>query len=192
MSDDPSVQSRMGSVGRVVPGVEVEIRLSNGTIAGPGEHGEVYLRGAQVSGEYLNGGGAEKSWFDTRDLGYFDDEQYLFIIGRVDDTIIRGGENIAPAMIEDVLLEYPGVGQAVVVGMPDEEWGQRIVAVVVSDGRTVDRDDLLSWSAGRLRSSLAPRELHVWDELPTNDAGKVVRRDVIRQLSSLERQHGDR
>jgi len=185
-SEDEAIAARIGSVGRVVPGIEVEIRESDGGVAATGETGEIFVRGAQVSGEYVDVGGGGEGWFATRDLGYLDAGGYLFVLGRADDTIIRGGENIAPAMIEEVLLDAPGVAEAVVVGLPDEDWGQRLAAVVVSDGRALDVDQLRDWCRGRLRSSLTPEELAVWPELPVNDMGKVLRRDVMRRLASGE------
>ena len=92
----------------------------------------IYLRGEQISGEYATGSLLDDDgWFCTRDRGWVDADGYLFIEGRADDTIIRGGENIAPAEIEEVLLAQPAVAEACVVGLPDDEWGQRIVAAVV-------------------------------------------------------------
>ncbi len=109
-SDDPVVRARLGSAGRIVPGVEAAVRDALGQVLPAGEVGEISVRGEQVSGEYLGQGTAldDDGWFPTRDRGWIDDEGYLFIEGRSDDTIIRGGENIAPAEIEDVLLEHPG------------------------------------------------------------------------------------
>ena len=126
---------RLGSVGRLVPGIEVEIRDDDGMPVVAGEPGEIWVRGQQVSGEYRGADPLDADgWFPTRDRGWLDDDGYLFIEGRADDTIIRGGENIAPAEIEDVLLRHPGVRDVAVVGVPDEEWGQRIAAVVVRRG----------------------------------------------------------
>ncbi len=167
-------RGRLSSAGRIVPGVEVEVR-----------HGEIWVRGDQVSGEYLgreapiDAGG----WFPTRDRGWVDDDGYLFVEGRVDDTIIRGGENIAPAEIEDVLLSHPAVRAAAVVGLPDEEWGQRIAAAVVcSDGAQVDGEELREWARARLRSSRTPDVIAFRDELPHTETGKLLRRAVAADL----------
>ena len=101
--------------------------------SGAGEAGELFVRGEQVSGKYTDIGSVldAEGWFPTKDVAYLDDDGYLFIGGRSDDTIIRGGENIAPAEIEDVLVEHPHVHDCAVVGAEDPEWGQIIVAVVV-------------------------------------------------------------
>ena len=132
-SSDDSVIRRLGSVGQPVPGVEVQIRSDDGGVLGPGETGELFVRGEQVSGRYAEIGSVldAEGWFPTKDIAMLDEDGYLFIGGRSDDTIIRGGENIAPAEIEDVLVEHPLVRDCVVVGPEDPQWGQIIVAVVV-------------------------------------------------------------
>ena len=130
---DEAVARRLGSVGQPVPGIEVQIRADDGTVLGPGQAGELFVRGDQVSGRYAEIGSVldAEGWFPTKDVAMLDESGYLFIGGRSDDTIIRGGENIAPAEIEDVLVEHPDVHACVVVGPEDPEWGQIIVAVVV-------------------------------------------------------------
>ena len=108
---------------------------------------------------------------------------YLFIGGRTDDTIIRGGENIAPAEIEERLLAHDDIADAVVVGVPDEEWGQRLEAAVVPrTGRTVDVPALRDYAREHLRSSKTPDRIVVWDELPRNDVGKLIRREALRRM----------
>ncbi len=179
-SADPAVRDRLGSVGRALPGVEFQIRRDDGSLAAPGETGLVFVRGTQISGEYgghsaLDGDG----WFATRDQGRLDSDGYLFIEGRADDTIIRGGENIAPAEIEDVLLTYPGVREAAVIGMPDPEWGQRLVAVIVGEA---DPDEIKQWARQRLRSSKTPEAIVFRHELPKTETGKVLRRVLQAQL----------
>ncbi len=134
-SRDEQVARRLGSVGRPVPGIEVQIRAEDGTVLGPGETGELFVRGPQVSGKYTGIGSVldREGWFATKDLAMVDEDGYLFIAGRSDDTIIRGGENIAPSEVEDVLIEHSGVREVAVVGLEDAEWGQIIVAVVVPE-----------------------------------------------------------
>ena len=113
----------------------------------------------------------------------------LFIGARADDTIIRGGENIAPAEIEDVLLTHPDIADAAVVGVPDDEWGQRIEAVVVlRDGATIAAEDLRSYCRDRLRSSKTPDRIAVWDALPHTDTGKLLRRAVAAAMTVPTRQ----
>jgi acyl-CoA synthetase (AMP-forming)/AMP-acid ligase II len=179
---DPAVRDRLGSVGRALPGVEFQIRAEDGTALGPGRSGLVFVRGEQISGEYgaqsvLDAGG----WFATRDRGRLDGGGYLFIEGRADDTIIRGGENIAPAEIEDVLLAHPGIVEAAVLGLPDAEWGQRLVAVVVGDGEPAE---IQQWVRERLRSSKTPGTIVFRAELPKTDTGKLLRRVLLAELES--------
>jgi acyl-CoA synthetase (AMP-forming)/AMP-acid ligase II len=184
-SDDPAARARLGSAGRLIPGIEIQVRDDNGQPAGTGQAGELWVRGEQVSGEYVGRGASvdEGGWFPTRDRGWLDDEGYLFIEGRSDDTIIRGGENIAPAEIEDALLRHPAVAEAAVVGVPDDEWGQRIAAVVVPRaGASVDSAELREWVRQRLRSSKTPDQVEVWESLPHTDTGKLLRRQVLSNL----------
>jgi acyl-CoA synthetase (AMP-forming)/AMP-acid ligase II len=173
---------RLGSVGRALPGVEIQIRRENGEPAATGETGLVFVRGEQISGEY---GGRSvldaEGWFSTRDNGRLDDGGYLFIEGRADDTIIRGGENIAPAEIEDVLVACPGIVEAAVVGVPDPEWGQRLVAVVVGEG---EPEDVREWVRARLRSSKTPDAVVFRAELPRTETGKLLRRTLLAELES--------
>ncbi|TDC56799.1 long-chain fatty acid--CoA ligase [Actinomadura sp. KC345] len=181
-SDDTAVRARLESVGRALPGVEFQVRDDDGTPLPVGETGLVFVRGEQISGEY--GGRSaldEEGWFPTRDRGRLDADDYLFIEGRADDTIIRGGENIAPAEIEDVLLTHPDITEAVVVGPPDPEWGQRIVAVVVGSG---DPAEVRRWVRDRLRSSKTPDAIVFRGELPKTDTGKILRRTLLADLES--------
>jgi acyl-CoA synthetase (AMP-forming)/AMP-acid ligase II len=188
LSDDLHVQRRLSSVGQVLPMVEIEIRDEFENVVGAGESGLIYLRGEQVSGEYAGKSLLDsEGWFCTRDQGSIDSEGYLFIEGRVDDTIIRGGENIAPAEIEEVLLAQVGVTGACVVGLPDDEWGQRIVAVVVLEaGHFVDLDELREAVRATLRGSKTPEEIIVRDSLPHTETGKMLRRVVQSELLACE------
>ncbi|BBX69096.1 class I adenylate-forming enzyme family protein [Mycolicibacterium psychrotolerans] len=185
---DETAIRRLGSVGRPVPGIEVEIRADDGTVVGPDEPGELFVRGEQVSGKYTDIGSVldENGWFPTRDVAYLDGEGYLFIGGRSDDTIIRGGENIAPAEIEDVLVEHPHVRDCAVVGADDPEWGQIIVAVVVAhQGTEPDSEDLRAHVRAQLRGSRTPDRVVFRDELPTNATGKVLRRELVDELNAV-------
>ena len=175
---------RLGSVGKVLPGIEVEVRDEAGTVLPVGEPGLVFLRGEQVSGEYDAGSVIDEGgWFPTRDRGWIDDEGYLFIEGRADDTIIRGGENIAPAEIEDVLVRHPDVDSACVVGLPDTEWGQKIAAaVVLRPGREGDVETLQAYCREHLRGSKTPEVIVFRDELPHTPTGKLLRREVLADL----------
>jgi acyl-CoA synthetase (AMP-forming)/AMP-acid ligase II len=128
----------------------------------------------------------EDGWFPTRDRARMDSDGYLYIEGRTDDTIIRGGENIAPAEIEDVLLRHPAVKDVAVLGRPDDEWGERIVAVVVREpsADAVDAESLRAFVRERLRGSRTPDEI-VWrEELPLTATGKLLRRQLVEEIVS--------
>jgi acyl-CoA synthetase (AMP-forming)/AMP-acid ligase II len=187
ISDDPKIRARLGSVGVIVPGMALQIRDEVGDEVAPGGTGRVWVRGDQVSAQYagrdreLDSGG----WFDTRDLGYLDEDGYLFLGGRADDTIIRGAENIAPAEIEDVLLAHQDVDDAVVVGIPDAEWGQRIeAAVVLRTGATARPADLREHVRTHLRGSKTPDRIAIWDELPRTETGKLIRRRAAERITA--------
>jgi acyl-CoA synthetase (AMP-forming)/AMP-acid ligase II len=183
---DEAVAKRLGSVGQPVPGIEVQIRDENGGVLPAGMPGELYVRGEQVSGRYTGIGSVldAEGWFPTRDIATLDDAGYLFITGRSDDTIIRGGENIAPAELEDVLIEHPNVHEVAVVGVEDPQWGQAIVAVVVSvPGAAQDPDELREYARKYLRGSRTPDRVVFRDELPTNATGKLLRREIVDSLT---------
>lgn len=184
-SDDPVVRARLSSVGKIVPSIELEIRGFDDLPVGPGVTGRICVRGDQVSAEYAGIGKAvdERGFFDTRDNGYVDEEGYLFIAGRLDDTIIRGAENIAPAEIEEVLLRHEAVLDVAVVGVPDDEWGQRIeAAAVIRPGFDISAEELRAFVRSSLRGSKTPDRIVYWDELPRTVTGKLVRRNVLTKL----------
>ncbi len=186
-SDQPGARVRLGSVGRVIPGVEVEVRDDAGAPLPDQSPGLIFLRGEQVSGEYAGVSVLDaEGWFPTGDKGWVDDEGYLFIEGRADDTIIRGGENVSPAEIEDVLMQHPAVEDAAVVGVPDDEWGQRIAAVVCidDDGGDIAAEELAEWVRKHLRSSKTPDLVVFWPELPRTPTGKLLRRQILSDLSA--------
>jgi acyl-CoA synthetase (AMP-forming)/AMP-acid ligase II len=187
-ASDSAVVKRLGSVGRPVPGIELEIRDDEGKVLPPGETGELFVRGEQVSGRYTGIGSVldENGWFPTKDIAMLDEEGYLFIGGRSDDTIIRGGENIAPAELEEVLVEHPQVRDVAVVGVEDPQWGQAIVAVVVPrPGAEPDPEELREHVRKSLRGSRTPDRVVFRDELPTTPTGKVLRREIIETLEGL-------
>jgi acyl-CoA synthetase (AMP-forming)/AMP-acid ligase II len=183
-SDDREVRRRLGSVGRPLPSVELSIRDVDGKPVAAGEEGEIWVRGDQVSGEYLNvrPNRPEGGWFPTKDCGWVDADGFLFLGGRLDDVIVRGGENISPGEIEDVLRLHPAVRDVAVVGVPDAEWGERIAAVVVSD-RAPNPEDLRGWVRERLRSTRTPQDVVYRDALPYNETGKLLRRALKQELA---------
>jgi len=184
-SDDPALRRRLASVGRPLPGVEIEIRDAEGKPVVSGERGEIHVRGEQVAGEYLERGSqlGAGGWFATRDGGSLDAEGFLFVEGRTDDVIVRGGENLSPGEIEEVLLAHPAVADCAVVGVPDEQWGEAVAAVVVPHpGAAVGTEELREWVRTRLRSSRTPERIEFRGELPYNETGKLVRRRLRAEL----------
>ena len=186
-SNDPVARARLGSVGRPLPTVEIEIRDEEGKVLPSGERGEIYVRGEQVSGEYRERSALDaKGWFPTRDAGWMDAQGYLFLAGRADDVIVRGGENISPGEIEDVLLSHPGIADAAAVGVPSVEWGEAVgIVIVAKPNQPLPSDDeLRALIRNRLRSSRVPERIAVLDALPYNEMGKLLRREVRKLFQS--------
>jgi acyl-CoA synthetase (AMP-forming)/AMP-acid ligase II len=180
-SDDPAVRARLASVGQALPTVELEIRNEAGQRLQAGERGEIYVRGEQVSGEYRERSALDANgWFPTRDAGWLDEAGYLFLTGRADDVIVRGGENISPGEIEDVLLSHPAIADAAAVGVQSAEWGEAVgIAIAVRPAHAAPgEDELRALVKDRLRSSRVPEQIKVVDALPYNEMGKLLRREV--------------
>ena len=184
--DDHQDHSKLGSVGRPLPTLELEIRDADGNPVGPGEMGEIHVRGEQVAGEYLGRSVlTDDGWFPTNDLGHLDEDGFLYLDGRQDDVIVRGGENLSPGEIEATLIAHPAIADACVVGVPDTEWGEVVAAAVVLDpGQTVDVDEIKEFVRERLRSTKTPEVIDVRDELPNNETGKLLRRVVRDELGA--------
>lgn len=185
-SDNLLVRARLGSVGRPLPGVEIRIINDDGVDAESGESGEIQIRGRQVSGHYLEVAARvyDDGWLRSGDRGWFDADGYLFCEGRGTDTIIRGGENIGVAEIEDTLLKHPAVSEVAVVGVPDMEWGERIGAMVVNQpgATTADTDHLREWVRRQLGSLKVPELITIAKELPQTPTGKILYREVLRRI----------
>ena len=185
-SSDPAVRARRGSVGQPLPTLEVTVRDELGREVPPGTVGELWVRGGQVSGEYRGAEGSDDGgWFCTRDSVHLDEDGYLFVHGRLDDVIVRGGENLSPGEIESALLEHESVEQAAVVGIPDTEWGERVVAAVVpAPDKKVVESELQDHVRALLRSTKTPERIAVFDELPFNETGKLLRRTLREELAA--------
>ena len=189
-SSDATVRARLGSVGRPLPMLEVEIRDESEAVVPAGEKGEIWVRGEQVSGEYVGRSVLDaEGWFRTRDAGWFDADGFLYVDGRLDDVIVRGGENISPGEIETVLHAHPAVADVAVLGIPDTEWGETVAAVVVlhaagSGSEDVTDAALQEWVRERLRSTKMPTVIEFRTELPYSPTGKLLRRVLRDELSS--------
>lgn len=186
---EPAVRARLSSVGRPVPGIEIKVVDETGKDLAEGSTGQILVRGAQVSGEYVGQGSRrdDEGWLETGDRGRVDIDGYVYVDGRGDDTIIRGGENIAPAEIEDTLLHHPAVATVAAVGLPDEEWGERIaVMLTLRPGVDATPEELRTWAHDKLGSLKAPQVIAVRDELPHTATGKVLRRQIRAELGEGE------
>jgi long-chain acyl-CoA synthetase len=177
---------KAGSVGLPLPGVEVGVVDAAGQLLPAGQAGEVVVRGPNVMRGYLGrpGESAEvlrDGWLHTGDVGRFDDDGYLTLVDRVKDLIIRGGENIYPKEIEDVLYAHPAVLEAAVVGRPDAVFGEQPVAfVALRTGRSAVRDDLIEHCLKSLARYKVPREILIEEALPKNAVGKIAK-PVLRE-----------
>jgi acyl-CoA synthetase (AMP-forming)/AMP-acid ligase II len=183
-SDDPVIRRRLSSVGQPLPTLELEIRGPEGEALPPGQSGEVYVRGDQVAGEYLHRKAIQDDgWFATNDGGWLDEHGYLYVEGRLDDVIVRGGENISPGEIEDVLREHPKVADVAVLGLPDTQWGEKVAAVIVAAGERPTIEELAACVKSKLRSTKTPETWEFRDVLPYNETGKLLRRVLKAELS---------
>lgn len=185
-SNDPSVRARLSSVGQPLPGVEVSVRDGFGQPVPAERVGQIWVRGAQVSGEYEGfESSLENGWFNTRDAGRLDEDSYLYVYGRLDDVIVRGGENLSPGEIEAVLLKHPAVAEAAVFGVPDVEWGEvAAAAVVLEPDASVTPAELREHVRAKLRSARTPERIMFRDELPFNETGKLLRRVLRGELTA--------
>ncbi len=185
---DELVLRRLTSIGRPLPDVEVKVVDDAGNALGTGETGEILVRTPRVMKGYAGNveGGArsdDDGFLHTRDLGFIDDEGYVFLVGRADDMIIRGGENIAPAEVEGVLQTHPAVDEVAVLGLKNEEWGQVVAAaVVLRAGASVSPDELGEHCRARLATFKKPEVVQIIDELPRNPLGKILRNELRKQL----------
>ncbi len=169
-------ERRPGSVGLPLPGVEL--------ILSDGDEGEILLRGPNVFAGYWERPDATAEsfadgWFRTGDLGSFDPDGYLRILGRLKELIITGGLNVYPREVEDVLLSHDGVGEVAVVGAPSEEWGELVTAFIVPAADRPTERALLEFAAERLAPFKRPRAIHFVDSLPRNALGKVLKRELV-------------
>ncbi|MBI2959087.1 MAG: AMP-binding protein [Betaproteobacteria bacterium] len=174
------------AVGRPIRDVELRILDEAGRDVSAGAVGEVFVRGPGLfSGYYKDPERTRKShrgeWFSLGDLGRLDEQGYLYLVDRKQDMIISGGENIYPSDIEEVLLGFPGVKEAAVIGTPDETWGELVTAIVVPrEGEAVPERELIEYCGARLPSYMKPRRVEFVAALPRNPVGKVLRR-VLRE-----------
>ena len=181
---------RLTSVGLPLPDVEVQVLDDDNKPLPANEIGEVVIRTPRVMKGYAGQESATAAlldadgWLHTRDMGYLDEDGYVYLVGRKDDIIIRGGENIAPAEIEAVLHAHPSVDEAAVIGIPDVDWGQKIAAfVALRPGKTASNDELADFCRQRLASFKKPEIIRFVDALPKNPLGKILKKELKSQFT---------
>ena len=187
----PEDHDRRGSCGRPFTVVEAAIFDENDRPLPPGERGEIVCRGPQTMAYYWNRPEAtaeafRNGWLHTGDIGVMDADGYFYIVDRKNDLLISGGYNVYPREVEDVLLAYPGVVEAAVVGMPDERWGDRVVAVVAG-APGLDLESLSAYARDQLAPFKRPKDILLWPELPKSAANKILRRTVRDRLLAQEK-----
>ncbi|HVC44094.1 MAG TPA: AMP-binding protein, partial [Candidatus Binataceae bacterium] len=173
---------RLNSIGKPLPDVEIGVRGEDGKLLGSGEVGEIIIRTPRIMKGYAgrsDDAALADGWRATGDLGWVDEEGYVFFAGRKDDMIIRGGENIAPAEIETVLMSHPAVDECAVIGVPSVEWGQTVKAFVVARaGASIAPEELSEFCRSRLASFKRPEQIELIEALPKNPLGKILRKDL--------------
>ncbi len=179
---------RVGSVGQVLHQVEVQIRDMDGNRLPDGQRGEICARGPNVMKGYLNNPEAtaaafwEGGWLRTEDIGMFDEDRYLFIVDRLKDLIITGGENVYPREVEELLYTRPEVEECALIGVPDDNWGERVTAVIkVRAGQTLEPEKMSAFLKSSLAPFKVPKDFLVVDELPKSATGKILKRELRTQ-----------
>jgi acyl-CoA synthetase (AMP-forming)/AMP-acid ligase II len=186
--DGSIARQRLSSAGRPSPLCTVAIMSPDGTVLAQGDRGEIVVRGSLVMPGYYKNEPAtlEASaygWHHTGDIGYLDDDGYLFIVDRAKDMIITGGFNVYSTEVEQAVLSHPDVQDCAVIGVPDDKWGERVVAVVQPHPqRSITGSELMAYVKERIGSVKAPKQVEVWEELPRSRVGKVLKTEIKDQL----------
>jgi fatty-acyl-CoA synthase len=186
--DGTVATERLSSAGRPAPLVTVGIMDGEGRLLERGERGEIVVRSSLVMAGYYKNPEAtveasRHGWHHTGDIGYLDDDGYLFIVDRAKDMIITGGFNVYSAEVEQALMAHPDVRDCAVIGLPDEKWGERVTAVVqLRPGGTATADEVVAFVKARVGSVKAPKQVEIWPDLPRSKVGKVLKTDIRAQL----------
>jgi fatty-acyl-CoA synthase len=170
------IEKKPRSVGKPVDGIEIGVFSEEGEQLPTGETGELYVKSKVLFEGYTSGESKDErdGYMSIGDLGKLDEDGYLYVESRSDDMVVVGGENVYPVEVEDCLMSHPGVVEAVVVGVPDEEFGQRLVAYVAPAGQ-VTEDDLIQYVRANLARYKTPRKIVLVEDFPRNATGKILR-----------------
>ncbi|WP_208514127.1 AMP-binding protein [Variovorax paradoxus] len=183
-ADGSVAKHRLASAGRPGPLVQVGVMNAEGELLPTGESGEIVVRGSLVMQGYYKDPKATQEasrfgWHHTGDIGRLDDDGFLYIVDRAKDMIISGGFNVYSAEVEQALMQHPDVQDSAVIGLPDEKWGERVVAVLQPQaGRSIDAEAIKAFVKARIGSVKAPKQVEVWSDLPRSKVGKVLKKDV--------------
>jgi long-chain acyl-CoA synthetase len=191
ISIDEPWDHQVGTVGKPLPNLEIQVRDAENKVLPLEQEGELCVRGPSIMKGYYNkpqetaavidSGG----WFRTGDIVRVSPEGHIAITGRAKDLIITGGENVYPREVESVLEEHPAVAEAAVIGQPDTSRGEVVVGVItLKDGQQVDANELRAFCKDRLAGFKIPREIHIRPDLPRGPTGKILKRELKKQLSS--------
>jgi long-chain acyl-CoA synthetase len=181
----PDRERKPGSIGTPIEGVEMQVWDDDGNEVAQGEVGEIVIRGHNIMRGYWGRDDAtrdaitEEGWFRTGDMAKMDEDGYFFIVDRKKDLIIRGGYNVYPREIEEVLYEHPAIQEAAVIGVPHDELGEEVgAAVVLKQGESLDADELKSYVKDQVAAYKYPRKVWFVDELPKGPTGKILKREI--------------
>lgn len=173
-----------GSVGQPVWGIEIKIFDENDKEVKTKDTGEIVVRGhAVMKGYYNNEDGTKNAlrggWFHTGDIGYYDEDGYLYIVDRVKDMIIRGGYNVYPRELEEVLMKHTDISLVAVIGVPHDEWGEEIKAcIVLKEGANCSKEDIINFAKSNIAAYKYPRLIEFFDSLPLNATGKILKTEL--------------
>jgi long-chain acyl-CoA synthetase len=190
ISTSPKGHARPGSVGKPAPGVTIRIERADGALAAPGEDGEICVQGPGVMSGYWRAEAEtahalREGWFHTGDVGHLDADGYLYVVDRIKDLIIRGGFNVYPRDVEEVMLAHPDVIGAAVIGRPDPTYGEEVVAFVrLRPGAEAVAADLVTYAKQHLSAAKYPREVRIVDEVPLTSVGKIDRKRLRRDYEN--------
>src|SRR5271157_6274790 len=183
-ADGTIAHRRLASAGRPTPLTQVGVMDEHGQLLPTGERGEIVVRGSLVMEGYYKNAQAtaevsRSNWHHTGDIGYLDEESFLYIVDRAKDMIITGGFNVYSIEVEQALLAHPDVMDSAVFGLPDAKWGERVAAVVqLHTGRALTAEELIGFVKGRIGSVKAPKQVDIWPELPRSKVGKVLKKEI--------------
>ncbi|TCC46582.1 AMP-dependent acyl-CoA synthetase [Kribbella capetownensis] len=189
-ADGNIARHRLSSAGQPSPLITTAIMAADGTLVPRGERGEIVVRGSLVMKGYYRdpeatAAASQYGWHHTGDIGYLDEDNYLYIVDRAKDMIITGGFNVYSTEVEQALMAHPAVQDCAVIGRPDDKWGERVVAVVqLQSGTTIDAAELIAFAKQRIGSVKAPKEILLWPDLPRSKVGKVLKPDIKARLAA--------